>query len=83
MHLIASEPQKAFALLAKRFDKMDPELLRQAFDSFQRNTPARPLPMGRAFEHTAETMFGPQDDKSALKALAKTLYTDEFVTSRN
>lgn len=83
MHLIASEPQKAFALLTKRFDRMDPELLRQAFDSFQRNTPARPLPMGKAFEHTAETMFGPQDDKAALKGLAKTLYTDEFVTSRN
>ena len=83
MHLITSEPQKALAMLAKRFDKMEPELLRQAFDSFQRNTPARPMPMGHAFEHTVDTMFGPQDDKAALKALAKTLYTDEFVTARN
>jgi len=77
--LIAAEPQKAFALLARRFDKMDPELLKQAFESFQRNTPARSMPMGKAFEHTVATMFGPQDDKAALTALARTLYTDEFV----
>lgn len=77
--LIAAEPQKAYALLARRFDKMDPDLLKQAFESFQRNTPARSMPMGRAFEHTVETMFGPQDDKAALASLARTLYTDEFV----
>ena len=77
--LIAAEPQKAFALLARRFDKMDPELLKQAFESFQRNTPARSMPMGKAFDHTVATMFGPQDDKAALTALARTLYTDEFV----
>lgn len=77
--LIATEPQKALALLAKRFDRMDPELLKQAFESFQRNTPARALPMGKAFDHTVETMFGPQDDRAALALLAKTLYTDDFV----
>lgn len=77
--LIAAEPQKAYALLARRFDKMDPDLLKQAFESFQRNTPARSMPMGRAFEHTVQTMFGPQDDKAALASLARTLYTDEFV----
>ncbi|MDI3384592.1 hypothetical protein ACFPPF_17745 [Xenophilus aerolatus] len=77
--LITAEPQKALAVLARRFDRMDPELLKQAFDSFQRNTPARSLPMGKAFDHTVETMFGPQDDKPALAALARTLYTDEFV----
>ncbi|HZF83755.1 MAG TPA: ABC transporter substrate-binding protein [Burkholderiaceae bacterium] len=77
--LITAEPQKAYALLARRFDKMDPDLLKQAFESFQRNTPARAMPMGRAFEHTVETMFGPQDDKAALASLARTLYTDEFV----
>lgn len=81
--LIAAEPQKAFALLARRFDKMDPELLKQAFESFQRNTPARSMPMGKAFDHTVATMFGPQDDKAALASLARTLYTDDFVgTSR-
>jgi ABC-type nitrate/sulfonate/bicarbonate transport system substrate-binding protein len=79
--LIAAEPQKALALLAKRFDKMDPELLRLAFESFQRNTPARSMPMGNAFDRTVDVMFGPQDDKAALKALAKALYTDEFVGS--
>jgi len=77
--LITAEPQKALAVLARRFDRMDPELLKQAFDSFQRNTPARSLPMGKAFDHTVETMFGPQDDKPALAALARALYTDEFV----
>lgn len=80
LRLINSEPQKALALLRKRFDKMDPELLKQAFESFQRNTPQRSMPMGKAFDHTVDTMFGAQEDKAALKALAKTLYTDEFVT---
>ncbi|MDP9894915.1 ABC-type nitrate/sulfonate/bicarbonate transport system substrate-binding protein [Variovorax boronicumulans] len=79
--LIAAEPQKALALLSKRFEKMDPELLKQAFESFQRNTPARSMPMGTAFQHTVDVMFGPQDDKAALKALAKSLYTDDFVGS--
>ncbi|TWD76149.1 ABC-type nitrate/sulfonate/bicarbonate transport system substrate-binding protein [Variovorax beijingensis] len=79
--LITAEPQKALALLSKRFEKMDPELLKQAFESFQRNTPARSMPMGTAFEHTVDVMFGPQDDKAALKALAKSLYTDDFVGS--
>ncbi|MDQ0610880.1 NitT/TauT family transport system substrate-binding protein [Variovorax sp. W1I1] len=79
--LITAEPQKALALLSKRFEKMDPELLKQAFESFQRNTPARSMPMGKAFEHTVDVMFGPQDDKAALKALAKSLYTDDFVGS--
>lgn len=79
LHLINTEPQKAMAILAKRFDKMDPELLKQSFDSFQRNIPPKSMPMGKAFDHTVETMFGPQEDKTALKALAKTLYTDEFV----
>lgn len=78
--LITSDPQKALALLTKRFEKMDPELLKQAFESFQRNTPARAMPMGKAFERTVDIMFGPQDDKAALKATAKTIYTDEFVT---
>ncbi|QJW85356.1 ABC transporter substrate-binding protein [Ramlibacter terrae] len=82
MRLINTEPQKAFALLAKRFDKMDPELLKQAFDSFQKATPPRPQPMGKAFDHTVETMFGPQDDKAALRKLAQTLYTDEFVGAK-
>ncbi|SIQ52359.1 ABC transporter substrate-binding protein [Pseudacidovorax sp. RU35E] len=77
--LIGTEPQKALALLGRRFDKMDPELLKQAFESFQRNTPARAMPMGKAFAHTVETMFGPQDDKAALSALARTIYTDDFV----
>lgn len=81
LRLITTEPQKALALLSKRFAKMDPELLKQAFESFQRNTPARSMPMGKAFDHTIETMFGPQDDATALKALVKTIYTDEFVTS--
>ncbi|KQW64971.1 ABC transporter substrate-binding protein [Variovorax sp. Root411] len=79
--LIANEPQKALALLTKRFDKMDPELLKQAFESFRRNTPARVMPMGKAFDHTVDVMFGPQDDKVALKAIAKTIHTDEFVRS--
>jgi len=79
--LIANEPQKALALLTKRFDKMDPELLKQAFESFQRNTPARLMPMGKAFEHTVDAMFGSQDDKAALKAIARTIYTDDFVRS--
>lgn len=79
--LIRSEPAKALALLTKRFDKMDPELLKLAFESFQRNTPARSMPMGKAFDRTVEVMFGPQDDKAALKTIARTLYTDEFVTS--
>jgi len=79
--LISNDPQKALALLTKRFDKMDPELLKQAFESFQRNTPARLMPMGKAFDHTVDVMFGPQDDKVALKAIAKTIYTDDFVRS--
>ena len=79
--LIANEPQKALALLTKRFDKMDPELLKQAFESFQRNTPARLMPMGKAFDHTVDAMFGSQDDKAALKAIARTIYTDDFVRS--
>lgn len=83
LRLITSEPQKALALLTKRFDKMDPELLKQAFESFRKNTPARPMPMGRAFEHTVDTMFSQQDDKEALKKLAKSLFTDEFVNTRN
>ncbi|OAK61427.1 hypothetical protein A3K87_21105 [Variovorax paradoxus] len=77
--LISNEPQKALALLTKRFDKMDPELLKQAFESFQRNTPSRLVPMGKAFDHTVDVMFGPQDDKVSLKAIAKTIYTDDFV----
>lgn len=81
LRLIATEPQKALALLIKRFEKMDPELLKQAFESFQRNTPPRSMPMGKAFEQTVDVMFGPQEDKPALKALAKTLYTDEFLSS--
>ena len=60
---------------------MDPELLKLAFESFQRNTPARSMPMGHAFEHTVDVMFGPQDDKAALKALAKSIYTDDFVSA--
>jgi hypothetical protein len=28
-----------------------------------------------------DVMFGPQDDKAALKAIAKTIHTDEFVRS--
>lgn len=80
LRLINAEPQKALTLLQKRFDKMDPELLKQAFESFQRNTPQRSMPMGKAFDHTVDTMFGAQEDKAAMKALAKTLYTDEFVT---
>lgn len=80
MRLMASQPQDALTMLTKRFDKMDPELMKQAFETFQRNTPPRPLPLGRAFEHTVDVMFSPQDDKTALKALAKTLYTDEFLT---
>ena len=81
LRLIATEPQKALALLNKRFEKMDPELLKQAFDSFQRNAPARSMPMGKAFDRTVDVMFGPQDDKPALRTLAKTLYTDEFLSS--
>ncbi len=81
LRLISTDPQKAFALLSKRFDKMNPELLQQAFESFQRNTPAKSMPMGKAFEHTVDAMFGPQDDKAALKALTKSLFTDEFVNS--
>lgn len=79
MRTIATEPQKALEVLSKRFDKMDPELLKLAFESFQKNTPPRPMPMGKSFEHTVDTMFGAQDDKPALKALAKSIYTDEFV----
>jgi ABC-type nitrate/sulfonate/bicarbonate transport system substrate-binding protein len=81
LRLITTDPQKALALLTKRFDKMDPELLKLAFESFQRNTPARSMPMGKAFEHTVNTMFGPKDDKDALKAIAKSLYSDEFVSA--
>lgn len=80
MRLISAEPQKALVSLSKRFDKMDPEMMKQAFETFQRNTPPRPMPLGKAFEHTIDVMFSPQDDKAALKALAKALYTDEFVT---
>lgn len=79
MRTITTEPQKALELISKRFEKMDPELLKLAFESFQKNTPPRPMPLGKSFEHTVDTMFGPQDDKPALKALAKSLYTDEFV----
>lgn len=79
MQTITKEPQKALDLIARRFEKMDPELLKLAFQSFQKNTPPRPMPMGKAFEHTVDTMFGEQDDKAALKALAKSIYTDEFV----
>lgn len=82
LQLITTQPEKALALLVKRFDKMDPELLKQAFESFQRNTPNRPQPMGKAFDHTVETMFGPQEDKTALRSLARTLYTDEFVNGK-
>jgi ABC-type nitrate/sulfonate/bicarbonate transport system substrate-binding protein len=82
MQLITSEPQKALAILTKRFDKMDPELLKQAFESFQRNTPAQPLPMGKAFEHTVENMFGPQDDKAALRSLVKSVFTDDYVSAK-
>ena len=81
MRLIASEPAKALTLLARRFEKTDPELLKAAFESFQKNAPGRPMPMGKAFEHTVETMSAPQDDKVALKVLAKTLFTDEFVAT--
>lgn len=81
IRLIKNEPEKAFALLAKRFDKMNPELLKLAFESFQKNTPARPMPMGRAFDHTVDAMFGPQEDKAALKELAKSIHTDAFVNA--
>jgi NitT/TauT family transport system substrate-binding protein len=79
MKLIASEPQQALGLLARRFEKMDPQLLKQAFETFQKTTPPRPTPMARAFAHTVETMFTAADDQAALQALARTLYTDEFV----
>lgn len=81
MALIKSDPQQAFTIISKRFARMDPDLLKAAFDSFQRNTPARPMPMGKAYEHTVNTMFGPQDDRSALKALIPSLYTDEHVNA--
>lgn len=82
MQLIASDPQKARSLLARRFEKMDPELLRQAFDTFQKSTPSRPMPLAKAFAHTVETMFPATDDKAALQAIARTVYTDEFVTGQ-
>lgn len=81
MQLIHSDPQKALGILGKRFENTDPQLLAKAFDSFQRATPAKPMPLARAFEHTVETMYPDTEDKAALKALAKTLYTDEFVTA--
>jgi ABC-type nitrate/sulfonate/bicarbonate transport system substrate-binding protein len=81
MRLIATEPAKALALLGKRFEKMDPDLLKQAFESFQRNTPPKPQPMGKAFEHTVETLASPADDKAALRELAKSLHTDEFLAT--
>lgn len=79
LRLIANEPQKALALLARRFEKTDPELLAAAYASYQKNAPARPMPMGKAFEHTVDTMSAQQDDKAALKALTRTLFTDEFI----
>lgn len=81
MRLITSEPQNALTLLTKRFDKMDPDLLKQAFDNFQRNTPPKPQPMAKAFDHTVDTMFGAGDDKAALKELAKSIHSDTFVNS--
>jgi NitT/TauT family transport system substrate-binding protein len=80
MLMINSEPQKALALLSKRFDKMDPELMKAAFETFQRNTPPRSMPLAKAFDHTVETMFPPSEDHAALKALAKTIQTDQFVS---
>lgn len=82
MQLIANEPQKALSLMARRFEKTDPEILKAAYESFQKNSPARPRPMGKAFEHTVDIMTAPQDDKAALKTLAKSLYTDEFVSTK-
>ncbi len=80
MRLITTEPQKAYTVLAKRFESMDPDLMKRSFETFQRNTPPRPMPLSKAYDHTVDVMFGPQDDKPALKALAKTLFTDEFVS---
>lgn len=80
MRLITSEPQQALALLTKRFDKMDPDLLKQAFDSAQRNTPAKPQPMGKAYEHTVDTMAA-AEDKTALREVLKSIYTDTFVAA--
>lgn len=82
MQLITSDPEKALAIVAKRFEKIDPVLLAKAFESFQRVTPARPMPMAKAFEHTVETMYPDSEDKEALRRLAKTLYTDEFIASK-
>lgn len=81
MRLITSDPQQALTLLTKRFEKMPPDLLKQAFDSSQRNTPPKPQPMGKAFDHTVDTMFGAADDKAALKELAKTVHSDNFVNA--
>lgn len=83
LQLIKSEPKQALAILSKRFEKMDPALMREAFDSFQRFTPEQPMPMAKAFDHTIETMYTDKDDKDALRKLARTLYTDKFVTAKN
>jgi hypothetical protein len=79
LRLINTDPQKSLALVSRRFERMDPELMKAAFESFQRNTPQSPQPMARAFDQTVENMFGPQEDKPALRALARTIFTDDFV----
>lgn len=81
MALVANDPKEALALLSKRFAKMDPDLLKDAFETFRRNTPSRPMPMGQSFNHTVDTMFGPNEDKPALKALVMSLYSDEYLAS--
>lgn len=79
MGVVAQEPEKALALIGKRFERMDPELLQLAYESFRRNAPAQVQPMAQAFERTIETTSGPSDNKAALRELAKTLYTDEYM----
>lgn len=81
MALLANEPGQALAMLSRRFDKMDPALLQDAFETFRRNAPPRPMPMAQSFSHTVDTMFGPADDKGALKTLVKGLYSDEYVAA--
>lgn len=81
MKLIKTDPQKSLALLSKRFERMDQELLKQAFEVFRRNTPDSPRPLNKAFAHTVDTMFDTVEDKSSLRSMTKSLYSDEYVNS--
>ena len=41
------------------------------------------MSLAQALDHTVDTMFPDTEDKAALKELAKTLYSEEFLKTAN